>query len=121
MQADTENDPKRLPDAENAEVQREKLTEYCLNDDHGRGKHKARLFRAALGVEKGDWEYLREQILDAIPYGEVTREEDGWGDALNYWVSIEIDGLNGERHPLETRWEKRPGTAPRLTSAWVLL
>jgi len=38
----------RLPGGDAAVVDLRKLTEYCLNPDHPRGKHKARVF-ATLG------------------------------------------------------------------------
>jgi hypothetical protein len=43
----------KLPGGDAATVDRQKLTGYCLNRDHLRGKHKARVF-ATLGftVEK---------------------------------------------------------------------
>jgi hypothetical protein len=39
-----------LPHAERAEVDIRKLSDYCLSPDHWEGKHKARLFAAALGI-----------------------------------------------------------------------
>ncbi len=39
----------KLPNAEKAFVDIEKLRGYCLNQFHERGKHKARLFSSILG------------------------------------------------------------------------
>ena len=52
-----------LPYAENAEVDIRKLIEYCLNADHPEGKHKARVFAAALGMTVRDAEALRLLLL----------------------------------------------------------
>jgi len=38
----------KMPDGDAAIVDRQKLTGYCLNPEHPRGKHKARVF-AMLG------------------------------------------------------------------------
>jgi hypothetical protein len=40
----------KLPNGDRAEIQMEKLTGYCLNPDHSSGKHKAKVFAAALGI-----------------------------------------------------------------------
>ena len=55
-----------LPDADRAVVPREKLEGYILNPGHEVGRHKARVFGAALGIYRGDWEYLRDRILVGI-------------------------------------------------------
>ena len=48
-----------LPNGERAVVELEKLTDYCLNPEHARGKHKARVFAAALGIDIANAELLR--------------------------------------------------------------
>ncbi len=35
----------KLPNAENAVVEIAKLRDYCLSEDHLRGRHKARVLR----------------------------------------------------------------------------
>jgi hypothetical protein len=45
-----------IPHAERAVVDIRKLRDYCLNPTHDEGKHKARLFVAALGMTRGDAE-----------------------------------------------------------------
>jgi hypothetical protein len=44
----------KLPNAERAVVEIEKLRDYSLNPGHDEGKHKARVFRAALGFTRAD-------------------------------------------------------------------
>ncbi len=48
----------RLPNAERAVVDIAKLRDYCLNFEHPRGRHKARVFAAALGLTTADAEML---------------------------------------------------------------
>ena len=52
-----------IPHAENATVDIRKLRDYCLNPEHPEGKHKARLFVAALGMTEADAEPLRDALL----------------------------------------------------------
>jgi len=40
----------KIPNAELAIVDIRKLRDYCLNPTHDEGKHKARLFKMALGM-----------------------------------------------------------------------
>jgi hypothetical protein len=54
-----------LPNGERAIVDIAKLRDYCLNSGHEEGKHKARVFAAALGIGQKDAAWLREQLLRA--------------------------------------------------------
>jgi hypothetical protein len=40
----------KVPNAERAIVEIEKLRDYCLSESHPRGKHKARVFASVLGI-----------------------------------------------------------------------
>lgn len=42
----------KLPNAEYAIVDKDKIENYCLNLEHPRGKHKARVFIRTLGLTK---------------------------------------------------------------------
>ena len=44
----------KLPNAKNAFVDMRKLTDYCLNPHHPRGRHKAYVFQNALGLTAAD-------------------------------------------------------------------
>ena len=61
----------KLPHAERAVVDLTKLRDYSLNPQHHVGKHKARVFLAALGVTLDDAEWLRQTVLDAARYAEA--------------------------------------------------
>ena len=55
-----------IPHAQTAEVDLRKLRDYCLDLDHEEGKHKARLFAAALGITADQAENLRAALLEMI-------------------------------------------------------
>jgi hypothetical protein len=65
------NEPVRLPRAREARIPTNKLVAYALDPSHERGRHKARVFASALGITANDWRYLHDQILAALPDGEV--------------------------------------------------
>jgi hypothetical protein len=56
----------KLPNADHAVVEIEKLRDYCLSTTHPRGRHKARVFALVLGITADDVEELREAILSAV-------------------------------------------------------
>lgn len=57
-----------------------KLTDYCLNPDSPRGRHKARVFAAALGLTAVDAAKLRAKLLEIAQTGEAKRgERDAYG------------------------------------------
>jgi hypothetical protein len=58
--------PDVLLQADRAVVPRDKLEGYLLNLGHEVGRHKARVFGAALGIHRGDWHYLRDRITEGI-------------------------------------------------------
>lgn len=96
----------RLPNGENAIVDIRKLTEYCLNPDNPRGRHKARVFAAALGITVSNAEELREKLL------EIAR-------TTKSAISGESDAY-GERYIVDFDWTTATGTAP-VRSTWIVL
>ena len=54
----------KMPDGDAAIVDPQKLTGYCLNPEHPRGKHKARVF-ATLGFTGENADELRAAMLIA--------------------------------------------------------
>jgi hypothetical protein len=108
----------KLPNADLAIVDHEKIHDYCLNQDHPRGKHKARVFESALGLTSADSEELRTEIRKQIP---VTECEQGEGDKYGqrYTVDIEIK-RNAMKAFVRTSWIiKRGEILPRLTTCYV--
>jgi hypothetical protein len=54
----------QLPNSDRAVVEIEKLRDYSLNPNHPVGKHKARAFKAALGITLEDAAWLRDRALE---------------------------------------------------------
>lgn len=108
----------KLPSGDEAIVEREKLTGYCLDPDHPRGKHKARVFATVLGFTVEHTEKLREALLTAAATEEATpAQSDRFG--TRYVIDFPITGPNGTA-TLRSTWIMRQGEAvPRLTSCYV--
>jgi hypothetical protein len=74
---------KRLPHSGQAILDMRKIEDYCLNPSHPRGRHKARVFREALDLQRSDASWLRDALLEAARSVEAFQDgEDAWGDAL---------------------------------------
>lgn len=70
----------KLPSSERAIADLSKLLEYSLNASHFWGRHKARVFRSALGITAQHAQSLREAVLQAAIAGEAKpshRDEYG--------------------------------------------
>ncbi len=108
-----------LPNFDNAHIELSKLTEYCLNFDHLRGKHKAKVFKSVLGLSKSDAQFLKEAILMKIRTADALKgTNDSYGE--RYAVDIMIKGNKGESF-VRTNWIiRRAKNFPRLTSCYVL-
>src|SRR5688572_12912823 len=69
-----------LPNRERAIVDLRKLSDYCLDPTHLRGRHKARVFREALGIARSDASWLREIVLRNIQTEEaIAIDADEFG------------------------------------------
>ena len=109
----------KLPNAERAVVEIEKVRDYCLSREHARGRHKARVFEAALGLRSGDAELLRDALLQAARTEEaLPTDADDFGQ--RYVVDFFMEGPSG-RGQVRSSWIVRRGEDfPRLTSCFVL-
>jgi Domain of unknown function (DUF6883) len=108
-----------LPDAERAVVEIGKLRDYSLNPQHEAGKHKARVFKSALGVTADDAGWLREEILSAVQAAEAApRPDSPFGAHFVVDVLIEREGRTAL---VRTAWIVEFGTDfPRLTRCYVI-
>lgn len=61
----------QLPNSHEAVVEIQKLRDYSLNPNHPVGKHKARVFKAALGITVSEAEWLRERAFEAATIGDA--------------------------------------------------
>jgi hypothetical protein len=109
----------KLPNAESAVVELRKLHDYCLSEEHPRGKHKARVFASALGLAVQDAPELREALLWAARLEEATSTEaDEYG--RRYVLDFEMSTEAGSA-AIRSAWIVRSGeNFPRFTSCWVL-
>jgi hypothetical protein len=108
----------RLPGGDRAIVDRDKLTGYCLNPEHPRGKHKARVFASVLGFTRDTVDQLRGALLTAAATLDAQPAlSDRYGD--RYVIEFEIAGPRGIGL-LRSAWIVRRGEeTPRLTSCFV--
>lgn len=119
--------PNALPAYERAEIPREKLETYSLNPEHvssvsgkSSGKDKARVFKTALGFEKADWEELKRQIFDELPFHEA---QIGFLDEFGqrYNVTVPVVGKESKTALVLTAWIIAAGfTYPTLITAYVI-
>lgn len=110
----------KLPGANNAVVDISKLRDYCLDPLHPRGRHKARVFAASLGLTQADSEFLRDALLSAAVGGDAAA---GYSDEYGDRFTVDFDLTRGNRSArVRSAWIILRGEArPRLTSCFVLL
>ena len=108
----------KLPSPHKAVVEIEKLTDYSLNLNHSVGKHKARVFNAALGLTLHEADWLRERALESAVTSEaVPRSSSVFGDkyVIDAWITHK-----GMTALVRFSWIIEFGTDfPRLTSCYV--
>ena len=113
----------RLPNADHAAIDSEKLNDYCLNPDHPKGKHKARVFYEKLGLTRNDAELLRGLILEAILTSDAV-EQESTPYGRSFIVDFEIQrspppGFIQYSALVRTAWIIRDGEDfPRMTTCF---
>ena len=95
----------RLPNGWRAIVDVRKLTDYCLNPDSPRGRHKARVFAAALGLTAADAPKLRARLLEVARTGDAKLGE--------------VD-VYGQRYTMDFTMATAVGTAT-VRSGWIVI
>lgn len=109
----------KLPNSDRAIVDIAKLRNYCLSTTHNRGRHKARVFAAALGLTANDAEQLQAALLTAAQSYEATPTEETEFGQL-YVLDFPMSGPAGQAS-VRSSWIVRHGEDfPRLTSCYVL-
>lgn len=76
----------KLPNYKNAIVDIEKLTEYCLNEYHQEGKHKAGVFKSVLGITINESDYLLSIILEGIKKNQAVEKETDDMENVFVWT-----------------------------------
>ena len=110
----------KLPGGEFAVVDVAKLRDYCLDPEHPRGRHKARVFRSALGLGRTDADFVRgELLLAATRLDAVRGTSDQFGD--RYMIDLWLK-RNDRTARVRSGWIIRKGDdSPRLTTCFVIM
>lgn len=107
-----------LPNADRAVVDLRKLADYCLSPAHPVGRHKAAVFRAALGLTADDADALRNLLLAGAQAADaVPGRADEYGQ--RYETDIPVVTPVGSA-TVRAAWMVRVGEDfPRLTTCYV--
>lgn len=107
----------KVPHAENATVEIRKLRDYCLSPTHEHGRHKARLFAAALGLSPDDAYVLRDVLLEAVKTHDAQLgRRDEYGQ--RYIVDFRLE-WRGKQTIVRSAWiVENSSETPRLTSCY---
>jgi hypothetical protein len=109
----------KLPNAERALVEQDKITEYLLSPVHRYGASKARFF-GAFGFRAEQWEIFAQALREQGRNHDVTKvRETGFGP--RYEVEGVLCSPDGRRPRVRTVWQlDRGAAAPRLITAYPL-
>lgn len=109
----------KLPNPENAIIDSEKLTGYCLNPEHPDGRHKAIVFKSALDLDLDDAEELRTALLQAVAtYYAIPTQRNPYGQ--KYIIDFVLTRL-GKQAIIHSVWIVRNNEDfPRLITCYVL-
>lgn len=110
---------KKLPYAELVFIDSRKLRDYCLDPLHPRGRHKARVFRAALGLTRDHAAWLEAAIRTGL--AEADAVIDSFDHFGVYWRVDLLLGREGRFALVRTVWQvPTHGSVPRLVTCFVL-
>ncbi len=109
----------KLPNAELAFVDINKLRSYSLDPNHHRGKHKAQLFSAVLGFTAADAEELKAILLSAAQqYAAEPKPPTEYGE--RYVIDFPITRFQNQA-TIRSSWIIRlTENFPRLTSCYII-
>src|SRR5208282_3734595 len=97
----------KMPNADQAVVEREKIVDYLLNPGHRYGASKARFF-AGFGFRLEEWERLADALREhGRIHGVVRTHETGFGP--RYAVEGELNTPSGRRPRVRTIWQLDEG------------
>ena len=109
----------KLPNGDKAFVNIAKLRDYSLDPAHKEGRHKARVFAAALGLTRNDVDWLRDQLMAAARTSDCR---PGWktDHGQRYLLDFTLT-YRGKSARLRSVWNMRPNEDfPRLITCYVL-
>ena len=95
------------------------LDVHKLSASHPRGRHKARVFRETLDLQRSDAPWLRDVLLEAARSGQASHSvTDAWGSHWRLDATIRRPGRSAV---VRTIWIVRSGEdVPRFVTCWVL-
>ena len=91
----------KIPNADQAVISRETLTEYLLSTSHPTGRFKAAFFRS-LGFESSSWEKLEAALRKLLAEEATSAGQKNFGEKLE--IRGEIAGPNGRVASVVTVW-----------------
>ena len=94
----------KLPNAAQARVDREKITEYLLSLGHPDGRSKAEFF-SRFGFRLQDWRLLQQALRRHVLVNDVVQV---------------VESIYGERYTVEGPLETPGGRQPLVRSVWIL-
>ena len=109
----------KVPNAENATIDIRKLRDYCLDENHPIGKHKARLFASALNLTQENADELRDILLSAV---KTTEAELGRQDEFGqrYTVDFEVEN-DTKQATIRSGWIIETNSdVPKLTTCFII-
>jgi hypothetical protein len=109
----------KLPNGDKAFVDIAKLRDYSLDPAHKEGRHKARVFAAALGLTRNDVDWLHDQLLTAARMSDCQlgrKTDHGQRYLLDFTLAHRDKSAR-----LRSVWNVRPNEDfPRLITCYVL-
>ena len=104
---------------EHAFIDIRKLTDYCLNLEHMEGKHKARVFKSALGLSLDNVEKLQAALFEAVQtQPAISIQQNTYGQ--KYVVDFMMTHFY-KRAMVRSVWMVRHTEGfPRLVTCYVL-
>jgi hypothetical protein len=109
----------KLPNGDAAIIEVVKIRDYCLSERHPLGRHKARVFRSALGLTTGDSGELMSALAEAARHQEA---EKGVVDIFGarYIVDFSLT-RGGKTADIRSCWIILNGeTVPRFVTCFIL-
>ncbi|MBL0319197.1 MAG: hemagglutinin repeat-containing protein [Alphaproteobacteria bacterium] len=108
-----------LVNADNAVIDKNKITGYALNPEHPVGGNKATVFESALGYNQSNADNLILQVKEGVKnYPATLGNADEFGQ--RFTVDMPITGPNGKTATVRTGWIYDTGSnIPRLTTIFV--
>jgi hypothetical protein len=109
----------KLPNGERAIIDLAKLRDYCLNPRHPIGRHKARVFKTALGFDQSRAQELRQILIQVASTQDAQlAEKDDFGQ--RYVIDFALPAVAAQVGVRSCWIVLSNEEVPRLTSCFVL-